>query len=52
MLYLLHQHNKIAKKSLQQFNELILIMVENLIAIRDPKTFCFIDVDENWTHNS
>ena len=45
MLYPLYQHNKITKKSLQQFNEVIII-------IRDPKTFYFNfdppkDVDEN-----
>ena len=41
----LYQHNKITKKSLQEFNEVIII-------IRDPKTFYFNfdppkDVDEN-----
>ena len=41
----MYQHNKITKKSLQEFNEVIII-------IRDPKTFYFNfdppkDVDEN-----
>ena len=42
-LYLLYQHNKITKKSLQQFNQINIIMEENMIiiVIRDPKTFCF-----------
>ena len=29
------------QKSLQQFNEVIIIIEENMIAIRDPKTFSF-----------
>ena len=50
ILYLLYQLNKI--KSLQQFNEVIVIMKENMIVRRDPKTFCFSfdfpkNVDEN-----
>ena len=47
IVYLLYQHNKITKR----FDEVIIIMEEN-IEIRDPKTFCFNfdlskDVDEN-----
>ena len=50
ILYLLYQLNKI--KSLQEFNEVIVIMKENMIVRRDPKTFCFSfdfpkNVDEN-----
>ena len=39
MLYLLHQHNKITKKGLRQFNQVIIIMEENLIVITDPEVF-------------
>ena len=40
---------------MQQFNEVIIIMEENMIVIRDPKTFCFNfdfpkDFDENLMH--
>ena len=40
---------------MQQFNQLIIIMEENMIVIRDPKTFYFDfdwpkDVDENLKH--
>ena len=38
ILYLLYQHNKITKK-LQQFNQVIIIMGGNMIAIRHPKIF-------------
>ena len=38
ILYLLYQHNKITKTF---FNQVIIIMEENIIVIRDPKTFCF-----------
>ena len=39
-------------KSPKKFNQAIIIMEENIIVIRDPKTFCFNldwpkDVDEN-----
>ena len=42
-------------KSLQQFNQVIVIMEENMIVIRDQKTLCFNfgwpkDVDENLKH--
>ena len=54
----MYQHEKITKKSLQQFKEATIIMKENVImeenivVIRDPKTFHFSfdflkDVDEN-----
>ena len=38
-----------------KFNQVITIMVENMILIRDPETFCFNfdwlkDVDENLKH--
>ena len=51
----MYQHNKITKKSLQQFNKFIVIMKENMIVIRDPKIFYFCfdwpkDVDENLKH--
>ena len=52
ILYFLHQHNLITKKGneevkfepefLQQFNLVIIIIKENMIVIRDPKTFCLI----------
>ena len=40
------------QKSLQQFNQVIIMMEQNMVVIRDPKTFCFRfewpkDVDEN-----
>ena len=52
ILYLLYQLNKITKK-VNQFNQVIIIMEENMIVIRDPKTFYFHfdwrkDVDENF----
>ena len=55
ILYLLYQHNKITKKNLQQFIQVIIIMEENMTVIRDPKTFYFDfagpkDVDENLKH--
>ena len=55
ILYLLYQHNKITKKSLQKFNQGIIIMEKNMTVIRDPKTSCFNfdrpkDVDENLKH--
>ena len=55
ILYLLYQHNKITKKSLQQPNQVIITTKENVIVIRDSKTFCFNfdwpkDVDENLEH--
>ena len=39
----------------EQFNQVIITMKENIIVIRDPKTFCFNfdwpkDVDENLKH--
>ena len=42
-------------KSLQQFNQVIIIIEENMILIRDPKTFYFDfgwykDVNENLKH--
>ena len=51
----MYQHNKITEKSLQQFNQVIIIMEENMIVIKDPKNFCFnFDwlkyVDENLRH--
>ena len=51
-LYLLYQHNKIAKKDLQQINQIIITMEENKFLIRNPKNFYFNfdwlkDVDEN-----
>ena len=41
-----------SQKSLKQSNQVIMIMEEDIIVIRDPKTFCFNfdwpkDVDEN-----
>ena len=43
------------EKSLQQFNQVIIIMEENMIVIRDLKTFYFDfdwpkNVDENLKH--
>ena len=40
---------------MQQFNQFILLINENMIVIRDSKTFCFNfewpkDVDENLKH--
>ena len=42
-------------KNLQQFNQIILIVEQNMIVIRNPKTFCFNfdwlkDVDENFKY--
>ena len=53
----MYQHNKITKKSLQQFNQVITILEENMIVIRDPKSFCFnFDwpkyVDENLKYET
>ena len=50
-----YQHNKFTKKSLQQFNQVVIIMKENMSVIRDPKTFYFYfdwpkDVDNNLKH--
>ena len=44
-------------KSLQKFNQVIVIMEENMIVIRDPKTFSFDfdwpkSVDENLKHET
>ena len=55
ILYLSYQHRKINKKSFQQFHQVITIVGETIIVIRDPKTFCFnldwpIVVDENVKH--
>ena len=41
ILYLFYQHNKITKKILKQFNQVMTTMEENMIVIRDPKTFYF-----------
>ena len=54
ILYLLYQHNKITKK-VNQFNQVIIIMEETIILIKDPKTFYFNfdwpkDVDKNSKH--
>ena len=51
-LYLLYQHNKTAKKDLQQINQINIIMEEIKFLIRNPKNFNFNfdwlkDVDEN-----
>ena len=55
ILHLLFQHNKITKISLQQFNQVIIIMEESLAVITDPKTFYFYfdwpkNIDENLKH--
>ena len=39
MLYLFYQHNKTTKGAYN--NLIIIIMKENMIMIRDSKTFCF-----------
>ena len=54
ILYLLYQQ-KNHQKSLQQFNQVMVIMEENMILIRDPKTFYFNFnqpkyVDDNLKH--
>ena len=41
ILYLFYQSNKITKKSLQQFNQVFIIMQKHLILINDPNIFCF-----------
>ena len=46
---------KKSPKSLQEFNHVIIIMEENMIVIRDSKTFYFDfnwpkDFDDNLTH--
>ena len=51
ILGLFYQHKK-SLKSLQQFNQVTIIMDENIIVIRDPKTFYVAfdwhnDVDES-----
>ena len=51
ILRLFYQHKK-SLKSLQQFNQVTIIMDENIIVIRDPKTFYVAfdwhnDVDES-----
>ena len=51
ILYLFHQHNN-HQKSVQQLNEVIIMIEENMILTRDPETFCFNfdlakDIDEN-----
>ena len=56
ILYLLYQHNKITKK-VNQFNQVIIIMEETIILIKDPKTFYFNfdwpkDVDKNSKHKT
>ena len=55
ILHLLFQHNKITKISLQQFNQVIIIMKESLVVITEPKTFYFDfdwpkNIDENLKH--
>ena len=40
-LYLLNQHKTITKKSLQLFNQIIIIIEKNVIVIRDSKNFLF-----------
>ena len=57
ILYLLYPYNKITKKSLQQFNQVITIMEESMIVIRNPKIFCFKFgwpkyVDESLNHEN
>ena len=57
ILYLLYQQIKITKKSLQQFSQVIIIMEENMILTRYPKTFYFHfdwpkNVDANLKHES
>ena len=54
ILYPLYQHNKITKNV---DNQVIIIMEENMIVIRGPKTFYFHfdwpkDVDENLKHEA
>ena len=46
ILCLLYQHNKITKKAIQQFNQIIVIMEENMIWIRDLKIYYF---DFDWS---
>ena len=43
---LLYQHHKITKKTIQQFNQIIVIMEENMILIRDLKIYYF---DFDWS---
>ena len=54
--HLLYHLNKITKR-LQQFNQVIIIMEENMILIRGPKMFCFHldqpkDVDDTLKHET
>ena len=37
-LYILYQHNKITEKSLQQFNQAIIMMEENMIVAWDHRS--------------
>ena len=39
--YFFDQRNKIIKASLQQLNQAIIIMEQNMIVIRDSRTFYF-----------
>ena len=41
ILYFLYQHNKITNNICNNLIEVIIIMEENMIVIRDAKTFCF-----------
>ena len=58
ILYLFHQHNKIGKKTLQQFNQVIITMGvhmvnHELVITTEPKTFRFDlpkDADNNLKH--
>ena len=55
ILHLLYQHNKITKKVYKNFNQVIVIMKENVIVIKEYKTFYFdfdwsIGADENMKH--
>ena len=54
-MYLLYQHNKITKKKLQKFNQVIIIMgvhTDNnkLAKITEPKTIHF-DLSKNFDNN-
>ena len=50
IVYLLYQHNKITTKSLQQFNQVIIIMKENMIVIRSNESLAENKIKNETEH--
>ena len=50
ILYLLYQHNKIMK-NLQQFHQVIILIEENMVVIREAKIFFDLDWPKNVGKN-